>query len=399
MEGFADCDAAAPGCEASTSAKESCGACGVQCATSCVTSEGQAFCNEPIEISAGYAHTCALRKDGSVWCWGRNEYGELGMDAGSAAPGVPTLVPLPDKAVAMVAGGGYSYAVDGQPAHTCAILKDTTVYCWGAGTVGQLGRGFSQNSAKPEQVVSLVNITQLALGAAHTCALKSDGQLYCWGLNTSGQVGKGMNSSEDTPLPIIGGIKQVGAGYSHTCAVTTGGALLCWGRNQDGQLGNGSSAESMTPVAAEFKLPVDEVAGGDRHTCARVAQEIYCFGNDYNGAVGVNQFGPVTVPTLIAVAMVTSMDLGRERTGAVTGENGQLKMWGIPPLGNEMGEGASTPVDIGVTDVARLSLGGEHMCALKKTGEVLCWGENAYGQLGNGTPSDVVLTPTAVVWP
>ncbi|XXX76418.1 hypothetical protein WMF30_53100 [Sorangium sp. So ce134] len=398
--GFLDCDAAAPGCETSASDRAHCGACGNRCATECVAGDEGAFCNDPVEISAGLAHTCVLRRDGSVWCWGRNSFAESGRPEGEPVVHLPAQVPLPGKALHVAVGGGYSREDDAIPAHSCAIMEDTTVTCWGRGAQGQLGNGSFYPARAPTRVPSLINVVQLSLGASHSCAVKTGDELYCWGADDEGQLGNGESPPTATPMFIRGDIRQVASGQEHTCAIkASSGGLLCWGRNFDGQLGGGSQAGSTSPqdVLAPLTAGVDEVVAGDRHTCARKGVEVYCFGNDYNGAVGADRYGPVPEPTIVAVPQAAHIDVGRERSGAVVGDARGLKMWGVGPLGHGEPGLSSQPVDVPLDGVAQLAVGYLHTCALRTTGEVLCWGDNTQGQLGVG--ADVVeeqLSPVAV---
>ncbi|WP_437316551.1 hypothetical protein [Sorangium sp. So ce385] len=401
-DGFLDCDAAAPGCETSASAHEHCGACGTRCATACAAGDEGAFCNDPVEISAGFAHTCALRRDGSVWCWGRNTFGESGRSESEPVVPLPAQVPLPGKALHVAAGGGNSSATElgVNPAHTCAILEDTTVTCWGSGTVGQLGdNGFHPASA-PVWVNGLIDVVQLSLGAAHSCAVKTGDELYCWGADDQGQLGNGsdvMQTVYPEPVLIRSDVRRVAAGQEHTCAIrASDGGLLCWGRNSDGQLGIGSQDDVHSPVDVDPPLGagVDEVAAGDRHTCARKGVEVHCFGNDANGAVGIGYFEPVPVPKLVVLPQALHIGAGLERSGAVTGEARRLAMWGAPHLGDGSSMRSPQPVYADIDGVAQLAVGHHHTCALKTTGEVLCWGYNNEGQLGVGL--DVAEQPSPV---
>ncbi|WP_437967159.1 hypothetical protein WMF04_47710 [Sorangium sp. So ce260] len=399
-DGFLDCDAAAPGCETPASGLEHCGACGNRCATACVEGDEGAFCNDPVEISAGFAHTCVLRRDGSVWCWGRNAFAESGRPDSEPVVPVPAQVALPGKALHVAAGGGFSRADDALPAHSCALMEDTTVTCWGRGTQGQLGNGSFHASREPTRVPSLINVVQISLGAAHSCAVKTGDDLYCWGADEDGQLGNGEPPYTATPTFIRSDVRQVAGGQDHTCAIkASDGGLLCWGRNFDGQLGTGVRGDSTSPIEVQAPLAagVDEVAAGDRHTCARKGVEVYCFGNDYNGAVGADRYGPVPEPTLVVVPQAAQIDVGRERSGAVFGGARGLKMWGVGALGHGEPGLSTQPVDVSLDGVAQLAVGYNHTCALRTTGEVLCWGENSLGQLGVGL--DIVeeqLSPVAV---
>jgi alpha-tubulin suppressor-like RCC1 family protein len=396
-QGFVDCDAVEPGCETLSTTSANCGACGNACATSCFANDTETFCNDPIDISAGYQQTCVIRKDGSLWCWGNNQYGEIGVKGSPFYP-VPIAVPLPGKVKKVSAGGGYSPIA----AHTCVLLEDTTVMCWGEGKSGQLGTGSFGSSAAPQPVVSLVNIIDIAAGGHHTCAIHLNEELYCWGSDASGQLGNGPQQLEmATPILTMSGANRVGAGQDHTCAVVKGGGLNCWGENGDGQLGINTMTNQLAPtkVLSPLDTGVEEIALGDRHTCARKGIEVYCFGNDYNGAVGVNAFGPVLVPTLVSVPAAKHIDIGRERSGAISGDMGSVRMWGIQALGDGSMGLSGVPIDIKLDNVARLAVGYDHTCALKTTGEVLCWGENAQGQLGINMDTGPQYLPVTVAFP
>jgi alpha-tubulin suppressor-like RCC1 family protein len=229
--------------------------------------------------------------------------------------------------------------------------------------------------------------------------VKTDGDLYCWGSDANGQLGNGPAPDVPTPALIMGNAKSVDAGEDHTCAVMQVG-LRCWGKNFDGQLGTGDTTDREVPteVGVPLKLGVEEVAAGDRHTCARKGNEAYCFGNDYNGACAANKWGPVVVPTLVAVPNVTHIAVGRERSGAVSEMAGLVRMWGVPPLGDAGGQPLGTPVEVKISGVSRIAGGYQHTCVLKVNGEVWCWGEDNDGQLGNGPELVNEPLPVPVVW-
>jgi alpha-tubulin suppressor-like RCC1 family protein len=399
---YLDCDAAAPGCETHWLASDSCGACGSKCLTSCADIDGKPACNEPIDISVGWAHACLLRRDGTVWCWGDNNLGQLGTPL-PPIKSQPELVPLPGRAVKVVAGGGYG--AQAKAAHTCAILSDGALYCWGSGESGQLGDGDIVSKPDPTLVGAAGSVKQVALGAAHTCAINQLDEVLCWGADSDGQVGDAGLPAPGIPNPaiIMKNAKQVAAGDRHTCAVDNAGFLFCWGFNMDGQLGNGDTMPRSFPVKATGLLAssVDEVALGDRHSCARKGEELFCFGNNYNGAVGPQAPpGPVPVPQKVDLPPVKELDLGLERTGVLVGD-GSVMMWGVQFLGDRAAVPlSSVPLEIGLSGVSRLSLGHTTSCALKPSGEILCWGEDGAGQLGNGQPDGTPSpTPAPILLP
>jgi alpha-tubulin suppressor-like RCC1 family protein len=161
-----------------------------------------------VYLAGGYEHTCAILHDGSVWCWGYNLDGELG-DGTAINKSKPTKVTLPGPAV-QVGGKGVFIAATAYEAHTCALLADHTVWCWGSNDSGELGTGDTAPSPSPVQA-NLANVTQIAVGGAHTCAIDTSADLYCWGANSHGEVGDGMPGDDIwTPKKIRGRLRRGG---------------------------------------------------------------------------------------------------------------------------------------------------------------------------------------------
>src|SRR5438046_2622441 len=194
-------------------------------------------------VVTGDAHTCALLGDGTVQCWGGGDYGQRGdgtLNNISTVPGA--------------AGGIRAAAVSGGFYHTCALLGDGTVQCWGRNAEGQLGNGTTIGSRVPGRVAGLPSATAVSGGFQHTCALLSDGTVQCWGRNLEGQLGDGTTTSSSTPVRVGGitGAVAVSAGVLHSCALLADGTVKCWGAvgpgNDFGQLGNGATTGSSTPV-------------------------------------------------------------------------------------------------------------------------------------------------------
>jgi len=192
-------------------------------------------------IAAGYAHTCALQ-NGGVQCWGSNAKGELG-DGTDTDSDLPVPASGLSSGVLGVASGPGSQ-------HTCALLSGGTVYCWGLNDFGQIGAPSTTMSPVPVQVPSLTaGVSALALGGTHSCAVVNGGAL-CWGNNDFGQIGTPSTTASPVPLPVGGltsGVSSIAAGGTHTCAVA-GGAVQCFGQDQFGQLGNGALSDSGVPV-------------------------------------------------------------------------------------------------------------------------------------------------------
>jgi len=157
----------------------------------------QAFTNDVSSVSAGGTHTCAYTSDGSAWCWGNNQQGQLGSAAGDVST-EPAEVDLGGDKVAHVYAGG---------AHSCAAKVDGSLWCWGSNTYGQLGTGDDDPRLAPAQAGPSVlgnDVSAASSGAAHTCALKKDGSVWCWGNNQYGQLGvASAGPSRSTPIEVI----------------------------------------------------------------------------------------------------------------------------------------------------------------------------------------------------
>jgi alpha-tubulin suppressor-like RCC1 family protein len=270
-----------------------------------------------IAIAAGSDHTCALLQDGGVKCWGFNHSGQLGLGHtitwGNAPGEMGDNLPRVDlgdgaRAIAITAGG----------AHTCALLQDHTVKCWGDNHHGELGLGDREargdgphEMGNALQRVNLgfgAKVLRVAAGWEHTCALLFDGQVKCWGHNDSGQLGLGdlkdrgahpMEMGNQLPSVDLGGIPalELGAGVGHTCALLVRGDVKCWGNNDIGQLGlgdakdRGFAPDQMGTVLPFVDLGTEEyaisLALGAMHTCAMAGRRIKCWGDNYAGQLGL----------------------------------------------------------------------------------------------------------------
>ena len=269
-------------------------------------------------ITAGVAHTCALRVDGAVFCWGYAGQGRLGYGGLGPDP-VPTNEdppPIGDNETPLSAGpvslGGPAIALSAGNEHTCALLATGAVRCWGGGSLGALGYGDARNIGDNELPsaagpVELGGHTATALdaGGGHTCAVLDDKSVRCWGYGFFGELGLGsMNSIGTTETPAnvpsvnLGpgaSVKAIAAGDAHTCALLEDGSVRCWGRNQFGQLGYGrqdsigddESPASAGAVALGAGRTALALATGTAHTCALLDdQSVRCWGYGANGRLG-----------------------------------------------------------------------------------------------------------------
>lgn len=211
---------------------------------------------EPVDIAAYGDHTCALRVDGQVRCWGNNAQGQLGNGTTTRS-----LVPVDVKLNSSTVLTGVSSISTGFT-YSCAVLaSDGKVMCWGDGTSGQLGNGTITSSSYPQYVKYLSGSSQLALtgaqavtsGYAHGCALLKTGKTKCWGSNAKGQIGDGTAVRRTTAVDVmLPEARVISAGDRHTCAILNNGGLRCWGYGGSGQLGRGSTTDSLTPVTVLY---------------------------------------------------------------------------------------------------------------------------------------------------
>jgi hypothetical protein len=381
---------------------EHCGGCNVACQLACKGT----ICDDPVHIAAGFNHTCAVLAGGDLYCWGRNASRELGIDTNVDSP-VPVKVPTAGPVVQVAVGGGSfnDAGMQVEAAHTCAVLKDTTVQCWGSNGKGQLGLGSTGGLiGSPTTVVSLVKAVKVSAGGRHSCAVTDGGALVCWGDNQSGQLGIGQASDgEGAPKPVFNAdAAYVSAGAAHTCSLAVNGTLHCWGYNFWGRLGIGNQTDQPSPQVVSLAA-VERVAAGGQHTCALAPGKVYCWGNGYSGQLGIeNEFDWEEAPSVASnVPNAIFVAAGDEHTAAISGDGGSVYTWGNGPLGDGTTMGSYVPVKLALADVAEVAAGQGHTCALTKKGQVLCWGDNANGQIGSGTidPMQPTLAPTPVVWP
>ncbi len=266
---------------------------------------------------------------------------------------------------------------------SCALTNTGGVRCWGYNGEDQLGTGQEGlvASSVPVDVSGLkMGLVALAAGDRHSCALTSTGGVKCWGMARSGQLGDGTAQRRLAPVDVVGltsGAKAVAGGVNSSCALTSGGGVKCWGSNSSGNLGDGTSVNSSAPVdVVGLSSGVTAVTAN----CALTsAGGVKCWGYPY-GLTPVDVFAPGS--GIVAVTHACAL------TSA-----GGVKCWGFNDRG-QIGDGTTvnrpTPVDVvGLTSgVTAVSAWGGHGCALLSAGGVKCWGENEFGQVGDGTTVD-----------
>jgi alpha-tubulin suppressor-like RCC1 family protein len=389
-----------------------------------------------IAIAAGGVHSLALRSDGTVVAWGSDVFGQLGNGAAVGAnQHMPVVVVgvgdqgLLTTATAIAAGAN----------HSLALRSDGSVVAWGRDNTGQLGNGSAVTADQPAPVLAvglgdqgLLNAaTAIAAGANHSLARKVDGTVVAWGSDANGQLGNGAASAnQPVPVPVasfggtgvLTGVTAIASGSSHVLALRSNGTIVAWGNDLDGQVGNGADATTLWPAPVIVKDPTGReltgmtaISGGGAHSLALQGGAVAAawgwdgYGQLGDGTVASPEIQPlpqsVTVldaPRAIAVAIGRGASLALRTDGTVVA-------WG----GNAYGElgngtiGSPQPVPtrvLGVggtgnlTNVVAIAAGANHSVALRSDGTVVAWGRDADGQLGNGAAVTGDQTaPTQVV--
>ena len=346
---------------------------------SCV---GPSCAANPIRsVTGGGDHACLLRADGGLFCWGRNDDGQLGD--GTRTPRT-TPVRVLDDAVAVATGAR----------HTCAVRTGGAVLCWGADDRGQLGDGGGDDKLTPTQVAGLDGAVGVAAGSDFSCATRAaDGTVYCWGDDTVGQLGDGgiADGVPHRPTAVFGltGIRAVTARWRHACAVRDDETLWCWGHNNDGQLGDGSRVDQRQPVRVTGLTAVTAAGVGFSHSCAATrAAGLYCWGSNGSGQLAQPSDAPALMPARVPIVTdPIALAVGAQHTCAVR-ISGDVLCWGANGSG-QLGDGTTSAFSVPVAVSAlpagrRLGAGTAFSCAESRDGALFCWGDNHFGQLGVG---------------
>jgi alpha-tubulin suppressor-like RCC1 family protein len=325
--------------------------------------------NDPVmQLVAGNHHTCALLQSGLMRCWGRNHRGQLGYNrTDNLADGEHVT------AFGYVSVGGLATRIAAGGDHTCAIMQSGALRCWGYNNFGQLGRGNTVDIGDNETVFSAGNVDlgagvvvkDLALGGAHTCALLANGAVRCWGYGGYGQLGYGSTANLGdneliNTLPNVsmtGPVRKLVAGEHHTCALTDVGTLRCWGRNGEGQIGqtypginnynwgdHANETPSGLPGDINTGSVVTDVTVGDHHTCALSADgQLKCWGHGFYGQLGygngANQATPLANGVNLDGVTAYRITAGEAHTCALR-SNGTARCWGAGGAGR-LGRGST----------------------------------------------------------
>jgi alpha-tubulin suppressor-like RCC1 family protein len=343
-----------------------------------------------VQVSAGWAHACAVLADGSAACWGGNQFGQLG-NGGQALAGCADGTAVCSNGPVAVSGATTWTRVAAGFLFTCGIDAAGAAHCWGAGRRGQLGNGTQTTSNVPTNVSGGLVFSALAAatGGDLACGL-SAGALYCWGSGYYGQPGNG-SVQQLAPVPYRVSPTQtftaLAVGEVHACALDGSGAAFCWGANQAGQVGDGALVDRTLPVAALGGRSYTQIVAGLAHTCALDAGgAAYCWGAA--GRIGRASASVVDQATPGAVAgaqRFVQIAAGGSHTCGIDNA-GQTWCWGDNSRA-QFGDGtlASSQLPVrtaGLPAFTQITAGGGHTCGVTAAGAVWCWGADTYGQSG-----------------
>jgi alpha-tubulin suppressor-like RCC1 family protein len=392
-------DTALRGCETDATALRSCSSCETNCSFAC----GRSGCEELSQIAGGSDFACGLTSGGRVACWGHGDKGQLGNDAARSSS-TPRAVLGITEAKQVAAG----------EAHACAIRgDDAEVYCWGRNEHSELANpdaaAFSSAPLPAYGVgtTRLTGATQVATGAQHTCAVLNDGKVACWGATKDGRLATPVSDSgaaapffavRVVPDPDFGSLghditdaRAISLGDAHSCMLTATGAVECWGSNAFGQLGaDPSLPSSPSPLIVSTPSGVRQIAAGGSHTCALAAGRAYCWGANDKLQLGrpsdENDWKPAAVEGLDQIEELSAgmaFSCARSVSGATY-------CWGnneSRTLATATVEVSASPLKLPFDSTERIATGGSFACATRRNAETLCWGSNLFGQLGDDRTS------------
>jgi alpha-tubulin suppressor-like RCC1 family protein len=299
--------------------------------------------------SAGWAHTCAVLADNTMRCWGGNQYGQLGNNQAALVTCVEGYSVCSDGPVAVTGTTQWTAAAGGY-LMTCGLSNTQSAFCWGAGRRGQLGTGVAGGSSVPLAVSGGLTFSQLsaAKGGDLVCGI-SGTALWCWGTGYDGQPGTGgvvQTALEPYRVAPASSFTAVSVGEVHACALDNTGASNCWGSNGFGQVGDGTTTNRTLPTVVLGGRTYAQIVTGLAHTCAR----------DAGG---------------VAYCWGATEQIGRATTTAV--------------------ERATPTAVSGAQVFAQIAAGGWHTCGLDAAGQLWCWGDNSYSQFGDGGTASSLL--------
>jgi alpha-tubulin suppressor-like RCC1 family protein len=360
-------------------------------------------------MEGGAQNTCALDTKNNLYCWGSNKNGEVGNNT---INNTTTDTPVTATLIGTLQDTWRSLALGNK--HTCTIKSDYTLWCWGSNADGQLGQGAAVTPVLiPTQTGISTDWIAISANGDHTCGIRhvttTSNTLWCWGKNDRGQLGVGDTATKNTPTQVGTDTdwNAISTGGEHTCGIrheSAGGGLFndklyCWGDNKYGQLGkiipdpNGADPKLLAPTQIGTDTTWSSVSSGGQHTCAiKLDNTLWCWGNSVFGQIGVGVTAPVATPQKVASSVgVKTVASGASHTCAIN-INDKLSCWGLNiqgQLGLGLAINATTPTNINPLAWKQVDSGADHTCGILDDNNlenvIYCGGLNQYGQLGDGT--------------
>ncbi|CAA9363131.1 MAG: hypothetical protein AVDCRST_MAG89-3882 [uncultured Gemmatimonadetes bacterium] len=363
------------------------------------------------QVWTGALHACAVSTDERAYCWGSNASGSLGQETGETCPGragEPTACSTTPRPVAgdlrfkMLALGTRN-----GNGHTCGITTAGKAYCWGTGAYGELGTGTADDIRRtPAAVVGDRAYTAIVAGDAHTCGLVSDGTVFCWGENTRGQVGSGTTFGDPVPSPAQvstpARFVSIAAGGNASCGLTAEGKAYCWG-NFDGGTNSNVRAPVATQAQSTFRsLSVGGNTFGGHYVCGvTTGGDAVCWGRT-SSLAGLGN-GTMSSETAVAVTgggASAAVSAGND-ANCILATDGAVRCWGINAYG-EAGDGTTTLRErpVPVQGPAFRSVSARwYTCGIGTDGFAYCWGRGDFGALGAAAPDRCQANPNDVAVP
>lgn len=344
-------------------------------AQGCTTSPGW------IDVSGGLYHSLGIKSDGTLWAWGDNSVGQLGIG---------TFV---NKIIPVQIGTATSWKkVSGGGSFSAGIKSDGTLWAWGENFAGQLGDGTNTDKNLPVQIGAATDWKEISAGDYHCLAIKTDGTLWAWGDNSKGQLGDGTNMTKYVPVQIGSATNwsKVSSGQLHSISIKSDGTLWSWGSNEFGQLGDGTLSDKSIPVQIGSATDWANISAGASHnTGIKTNGTLWAWGWNYYGQLGDGTNTDSHVPLQVGVSTDWKTISGGANESVALKANGTLWAWGnniVGQLGNGTNTDSNIPVQAGVdTNWNIISSGYAHSLGIKTDGNLWAWGDNGFGQLGDGT--------------
>ena len=333
-------------------------------------------------VVMGQEFTCAISPTQQVSCWGANDGGQLG-DGTTVAY---RLLPAP------VVGSLHFTQISASGSFACGIAD--VAYCWGSNNLSSLGDGTTVTRRLPTPVIGGDAFTYISAGGDHACALTKAGDAFCWGISQLGAVGDGTNANTRlSPVAVVGGLKftKIASGARHTCGLVASGAMYCWGWNVDGALGDGTTTTRYAPTAVSGGLTFASLAAGADDTCGLTPNGVaYCWGANDRGKLGTADTVAKLTPTAVQGGYTfAQLAAGYDVTCGIT-TIGALYCWGDPLASGGAPSNqpivAPRPVNApGGMAFTSVTVGDTGGCAIATTAATYCWGDNVFGEIGDGT--------------